>query len=101
MKRVDWNALGEAERAEVLERPVQAVSDALRAGVRAIFEEVAARGDEALRDCSAKFDGVALESFEVDAGEFEAARAAVPACPGLDPRPNACPEWAVSRCRFP
>ena len=79
MKRVDWNALGEAERAAVLERPVQAVSDALRAGVRAIFEEVAARGDEALRDCTAKFDGVALESFEVDAGEFEAARAAVPA----------------------
>ena len=37
MKRIDWNALDERERAAVLQRPVQAVSDAVRSGVAAIF----------------------------------------------------------------
>ncbi len=79
MKRIDWSALGADERAAVLRRPVQAVSDTLREGVRAIFEAVAARGDGALRDCTARFDGVSLEDFEVGAAEFESAAAQVPA----------------------
>ena len=79
MKRIDWNALDEAARAAVLQRPVQAVSDAVRSGVQAVFEAVAARGDDALRDFTARFDGVALEAFEVDAGEFARAIDAVPA----------------------
>ena len=79
MKRIDWNALDEGERAAVLQRPVQAVSEALRAGVRAIFDDVAARGDAALREFTAKFDGVALDDFEVDEDEFSRARAQVPA----------------------
>jgi len=79
MKRIDWNALGADERAAVLRRPVQAVSDTLREGVRAIFAAVAARGDGALRDYTAQFDGVSLEHFEVGAEEFEAAAAQVPA----------------------
>ena len=79
MKRIDWNALGADERAAVLRRPVQAVSDTLREGVRAIFDAVAARGDGALRDYTAQFDGVSLEDFEVGAEEFEAAAAQVPA----------------------
>ena len=79
MKRIDWNALGADERAAVLRRPVQAVSDTLREGVWAIFDAVAARGDGALRDYTAQFDGVSLEDFEVGAEEFEAAAAQVPA----------------------
>lgn len=79
MKRIDWNALGADERAAVLRRPVQAVSDTLREGVRAIFDAVAARGDGALRDYTAQFDGVSLEDFEVGSEEFEAAAAQVPA----------------------
>lgn len=79
MKRIDWNALGADERTAVLRRPVQAVSDTLREGVRAIFDAVAARGDGALRDYTAQFDGVSLEDFEVGAGEFEAAAGQVPA----------------------
>jgi histidinol dehydrogenase len=47
--------------------------------VEAIFEDVAARGDDALRDYTAKFDGVTLADFEVGTDEFAAARAAVPA----------------------
>lgn len=79
MKRIDWNALGAEERAVVLRRPTQAVSDTLREGVRAIFDAVAARGDGALRDYTAQFDGVSLEDFEVGAEEFEAAAGQVPA----------------------
>ncbi|TLX21191.1 histidinol dehydrogenase [Thermomonas fusca] len=79
MRRIDWNALGADERAAVLRRPAQAVSDTLRAGVRAIFEAVVARGDEALRDYTAQFDGVSLDDFEVGAEELEAAAAQVPA----------------------
>ena len=67
------------ERAAVLRRPTQAVSDTLREGVRAIFDAVAARGDDALRDYTARFDGVAFGEFEVDAEEFDAAVAQVPA----------------------
>ncbi|MFN7137481.1 MAG: histidinol dehydrogenase [Thermomonas sp.] len=79
MKRIDWTQLDEPARAAVLQRPVQAVSDAVRAGVQAVFEAVADRGDDALRDLTARFDGVALEDFEVDADEFAHAAAAVPA----------------------
>ena len=79
MKRIDWNALDDGERTQALRRPVQAVSDALRVGVQAIFDDVEARGDDALRDYTERFDGVALADFEVGADEFAAARAAVPA----------------------
>ena len=79
MKRIDWNALDERERAAVLQRPVQAVSDAVRSGVAAIFAAVEADGDAALRAYTQKFDGVVLEDFEVDAGEFDAASDQVPA----------------------
>ncbi|WP_330946831.1 histidinol dehydrogenase [Thermomonas sp. LB-4] len=79
MKRIDWNQLDDPAREAVLRRPVQAVSDAVRSGVQAVFDEVAARGDAALRDFTARFDGVALEAFEVDADEFARAADAVPA----------------------
>ncbi|TCT25956.1 histidinol dehydrogenase [Thermomonas haemolytica] len=79
MKRIDWNQLDEPTRAAVLQRPVQAVSNTVRAGVQAVFEAVAERGDDALRDFTARFDGVALEDFEVGADEFARAADAVPA----------------------
>ncbi|MCR6496609.1 histidinol dehydrogenase [Thermomonas sp. S9] len=79
MKRIDWNQLDDPARAAMLQRPVQAVSDAVRSGVQAIFEAVADRGDDALRDFTSRFDGVMLEEFEVDAGEFARAAEAVPA----------------------
>ena len=79
MKRIDWNALDERARAAVLQRPVQSVSDAVCSGVATIFDDVASHGDAALRDCTAKFDGVTLADFEVGAEEFAAARESVPA----------------------
>ena len=79
MKRVDWNTLDESERAAMLQRPLQAVSDAVRSGVAAIFAAVVSEGDAALRAYTQRFDGVTLEEFEVDAAEFDAARASVSA----------------------
>ena len=79
MKRIDWNTLDDAAREAVLRRPVQAVSDTVRTGVQAIFDDVAARGDVALRDFTNRFDGVALETFDVGEDEFARAAAEVPA----------------------
>jgi histidinol dehydrogenase len=45
------------------------------AGVRAILEDVRARGDDAVRDTIERFDGVRLERFEVTEAELAAARA--------------------------
>jgi histidinol dehydrogenase len=78
MKRIDWNLMGTPEREAALQRPVQAVSAELRSGVAAIFDAVATRGDAALHEYTARFDGVSCENFEVDAAEFAAARAQVP-----------------------
>lgn len=77
MKRIDWNALVADERAAVLQRPAQAVSEALRVDVRTIFDAVARRGDDALRAYTLQFDGVRLADLEVDADEFAAAAAQV------------------------
>ena len=77
MKRIDWNALDAGERAAVLQRPTQAVSERLREGVRAIFDAVASSGDDALREYTMQFDGVRLEDFEVGAAESAAAAAQV------------------------
>ena len=42
--------------------------------VQAIMADVGERGDAAVRDFSARFDGVALDDFRVSAAEIEAAR---------------------------
>jgi histidinol dehydrogenase len=49
------------------------------AGVRAILDDVRARGDEAVRETIERFDGVRLEQFEVTAAELGAAREAMSA----------------------
>ncbi len=49
------------------------------AGVRAILDDVRARGDAAIRDVTERYDGVRLERFEVSAAEVAAARASVSA----------------------
>src|SRR5438445_11134230 len=49
------------------------------AGVRAILEDVRARGDAAVRDVTERYDGVRLERFEVTEAELAAARAGVSA----------------------
>ena len=65
----------EAERLEDLplfDRPPQAEED-VDAAVAAILPDVRTRGDEALREYTRRFNGVALTSFEVAKAEMEAA----------------------------
>ena len=75
----DWNALDAAGRDAVLARPVQAVSQRTRDAVAGLLADVQARGDVALREVTARFDGVELAAFEVGEEEFAAAHTAVPA----------------------
>lgn len=79
MKCFDWNRLDAREREDILQRPVQAVSEAVRSGVQAVFADVQARGDRALHDFTLRFDGVALSAFEVEVAEFDAAATRVAA----------------------
>ncbi|CAN4279660.1 histidinol dehydrogenase [Pseudoxanthomonas sp. LjRoot125] len=76
--RYDWTTLDEAARAGLLARPVQAVAQRTRDAVAGLLADVSARGDAALRDVTARFDGVELASFAVSDEEFAAAQATVP-----------------------
>lgn len=75
----DWTTLDEEERAALLARPVQTVAQRTRDAVAGLLSDVQARGDDALRDVTLRFDGVALSAFEVSEEEFAAAHTAVPA----------------------
>ncbi len=91
MKRLDWNALSEADRREALARPAQARGDELRHGVERIISAVRERGDMALRELSAKYDRCTLDVIAVDEPEFVAAEAA------LDPALKAAIREAAGR----
>ena len=79
VNRLEWPSLDLQSRRAALLRPVQQVSAATRDAVAGLLSDVRERGDAALREITARFDKVALESFEVDEEEFAAAEAAVPA----------------------
>jgi histidinol dehydrogenase len=51
----------------------------VEAVVREIVADVRARGDEAVRDCLRRYDGVELDRFEVSQAEIDAAEAGVDA----------------------
>lgn len=79
MNIIDWNTLDADAQARALTRPAQAVAAQTRAAVEALIGQVREGGDAALRDITARLDGVALERFEVSEAEFAAAEQAVPA----------------------
>ncbi|MGN7838294.1 histidinol dehydrogenase [Stenotrophomonas sp. 22385] len=79
MNRLQWSQLSDAEQAQALQRPVQAVATRTRESVAALIAAVRDDGDAALREISLRFDGVAPASFEVNDEEFAAAERAVPA----------------------
>jgi len=79
MNVLDWNTLDADTQARALTRPVQAVAAQTREAVAALVEQVRGVGDVALREITARFDGVTLEKFEVSEAEFAAAELAVPA----------------------
>ncbi|WP_434027861.1 histidinol dehydrogenase [[Pseudomonas] boreopolis] len=77
MNRLDWSQLDERAQARALTRPVQAVAAQTRDSVARLIAEVREIGDVALREITARFDGVALARFEVEAEEFAAAEALI------------------------
>ena len=79
MNVLDWNTLDADAQAQALTRPVQTVAVQTRDAVADLIEQVRSKGDLALREITARFDGVTLESFEVSEAEFSAAEMAVPA----------------------
>ncbi len=78
MKRLDWNALDAAGRADALRRPVQDTAAAVAATVAGIIDAVAEGGDAAVREFGRRFDGVDLDDARVGEDAFEAAMASVP-----------------------
>jgi histidinol dehydrogenase len=91
MKQLDWNRLDEAARRDALARPTQSRTDDLSGGVARIVAAVRERGDDALREFSAAYDGCALDALEVTEAEFAAAEAA------LDPALKAAIDEAAAR----
>ncbi|KGM53274.1 histidinol dehydrogenase [Lysobacter arseniciresistens ZS79] len=70
---VQWEAIDEPARAEMLRRPAQQVGAETAATVAELLVEVRDGGDDALRRLGARFDGVALDAFEVTPAEMAAA----------------------------
>ena len=81
MNWIDWDLLDEPGRGTALARPAQSRAAELREGTGRIIADVRARGDEALRELSAKYDGCALAELEV--GEVEFAEAEASLAPAL------------------
>ena len=77
MRILHWSRLDARERAAALERPVQQSRAEVAEVVQAIIAAVRARGDEALREYTRRFDGVELRDVQVGAAEFAAAHGAL------------------------
>ncbi|WP_457097714.1 histidinol dehydrogenase [Lysobacter sp. P5_B9] len=93
MRRVDWNRLAGVERSSLLRRPSQQMAPETSAVVASILDAVRAGGDAALREYTARFDGVELEDFAVSAAEFADAETA------LSPALRSAIEEAAARIR--
>jgi histidinol dehydrogenase len=91
MKRIDWNSLDEVGRRAALARPAQSRAAELRDGVEQIIAAVRCCGDSALQEFSAKYDGCALQAFEVSEDEFATAELS------LDPALKAAIHEAAAR----
>lgn len=79
VQRLDWTALDADARRRALQRATQATSEQTAQAVAEIMEAVRTQGDTALRALGQRFDGIALDDFEVGDDEFANAEASVPA----------------------
>ena len=74
---LDWAQLDASARRSALQRPADTQPADLRAQVTALLRDVRTRGDEALREYTLRFDGVALDELAVSDAEFAAAGASL------------------------
>lgn len=72
---IDWNSCNADQQRELLMRPAISASDSITRTVCEILDNVKARGDEALREYSAKFDKTTVKALKVSAEEIAAASA--------------------------
>jgi histidinol dehydrogenase len=75
MKTFIWKDLGPAERVTALARPENRRDPAVAARVKAIFDDVEARGFEGLSDWAVKLDGHGPDAVRLDSKTVDAARA--------------------------
>jgi histidinol dehydrogenase len=67
---LDWSRLPSDERRQALRRPAHAAADEVHRIVQQTIADVRARGDAALIELTARFDGVTLEHLEVTPEEI-------------------------------
>lgn len=75
---IDWAALDAAGRNAALARPARRAEAAVTDGVRAILDDVQARGGAAVTDWAVKLDGAAPRRIVIDEATVRAARADLP-----------------------
>lgn len=78
-RRLDWARMSASEREQALARPPQPRSDERAGRVAEIIAGVAQRGDAALREYSAGYDGCSLSELRVSQGDIDAAVRSLPA----------------------
>ncbi len=78
MKRIDWNKLDAGERQAALARPQQRTEGFVTGVVREIFDDVQARGGQAVTDWAIKLDGAAPRRVEITEKAAAEARADLP-----------------------
>ena len=74
MRILDWANLDESARVAALARPCPTTDGNIAAVVQQVIDGVRARGDDAVREYTQRFDGVRLEALAVTPCEFSAAR---------------------------
>ena len=72
---INWNTCSSEQQRELLMRPAISASDSITRTVSEILDNVKARGDDALREYSAKFDKTEVAALKVTAEEIAAASA--------------------------
>jgi histidinol dehydrogenase len=94
MRHLTWSEMSEPERAELCARGLASIFDpALRASISALIEDVRVRGDAAVCDALARFDGVEVEPAGLRVGADEIATAAV------SPAVDTALDDAIAHCR--
>ena len=72
---IDWNSCSTEQQRELLQRPAISASESISRTVAEILDNVKARGDDALREYSAKFDKTEVGALKVTAQEIDDASA--------------------------
>ena len=78
MRHIVWHDMEVGERRRFLERGLDAIFDpSLRSSIGALIDDVATRGDDAVCDALARFDGIEIEPSRLRVGDDELAAASV------------------------